>query len=81
MTNDGDIPSLWEKFHDRIKNVHLAENVDKETDTHPQLGKGEVNFPQVIENARKYEYDGALIIEVFSSATLRNSTKFIKTIL
>ncbi|MHA1488130.1 MAG: sugar phosphate isomerase/epimerase family protein [Promethearchaeota archaeon] len=76
-TNDGDVESLWAKFHKIIKNVHFAENMNKETDTHPQIGVGKVNFQEIINIIKKYEYNGAMIIELLSSTSLRNSIKYI----
>ena len=80
-TIDGDVESLWEKFHKIIKNVHLAENINKEKDTHPQIGVGKVNFREIINIIKKCEYNGAMIIELLSSTSLRNSIKYIKDLL
>ncbi len=80
-TNDGDVQVLWNKYHDVIKNVHIVDNFDKETDTHPQIGMGKVNFLEIMNIIKKYDYKGALIIEVFSSTTLRNSVNHIKNFL
>ncbi len=80
-TNDGNVDLLWDKFHKRIKNVHVVENNDKETDKHPQLGLGTVNFEEIFKIIKSHDYSGALIIEVFSSTALRNSINFIKQFL
>ena len=80
-TNDGDVSLLWEKFYDIIKNVHIVENTNKDTDNHPQLGIGKVNFKEIFRIIKSYNYSGALIIELFSSTALRNSMSFIKQFL
>jgi sugar phosphate isomerase/epimerase len=80
-TNEGDVDFLWKKFQKRIKNVHLAENFDRETDMHPPLGTGKVDFRRIFEIARKYEYDGAMVIETYSAKDLPQSLEFIDHLL
>jgi sugar phosphate isomerase/epimerase len=77
-TNGGDVEFFWKKFHKLIKNVHLADNFETETDTHPPLGTGKVDFQQIFEIARRYEYDGAMIIEGYSATSLPQDIHFIK---
>ncbi|MHA1724597.1 MAG: sugar phosphate isomerase/epimerase family protein [Promethearchaeota archaeon] len=76
-TNNGDPNVLWNKFHDKIKNVHLAENSDKNTDHHPQLGTGKVNFEEIFNIMKSYKYLEAIIVEVFSATTLEKSIEYI----
>jgi sugar phosphate isomerase/epimerase len=80
-TNDGNVGVFWERFHERIKNVHIVENFDKNSDTHPDLGTGKVNFPKIIDIIRGYGYKGALVIELASAKNLLKSIQFIKQIL
>jgi sugar phosphate isomerase/epimerase len=76
-TCDGDVNKLWAKFHNKIKNVHLVDNFNKTSDTHPPLGTGKVNFNEIFEIIKSYNYTGALIIELSSSKELTKSLEFI----
>ncbi len=76
-TNNGDPNSLWNKFHDKIRNVHLVDNADKNTDNHPQLGTGKVNFEEIFNIMKVYNYTGAIIVELFSATTLEKSMEYI----
>jgi sugar phosphate isomerase/epimerase len=76
-TNDGDIKILWNKFHTRIRNVHLVENFNKDSDTHPELGTGKIDFQYIFNVMRNYEYDGPMIIEVMNTKSLSRSIEYI----
>ena len=80
-TNNGDVNLLWEKFHQIIKNVHLVENFTTESDTHPPLGSGKIDFKGILDTIKNYRYKGALIIELSSNKDLDNSIDFINKIL
>ena len=75
-TNDGDVTKFWEKFHHRIKNIHIVDNYSKETDTHPPLGSGKIDFLNIFETLKQYSYDGPVIIELSSVEGLGESTNF-----
>jgi len=76
-TNNGDVDLLWEQNHKIIKNVHLVENFTTDSDTHPPLGSGKINFKRILETIRSYQYNGALIIELSSNEDLSNSIDYI----
>ncbi|MFX0075481.1 MAG: sugar phosphate isomerase/epimerase family protein [Candidatus Hermodarchaeota archaeon] len=80
-TNHGNVDVLWERFHKIIKNVHLVENYTSNSDTHPSLGSGKVNFKAILDIIRNYRYDGALIIELSSNKELKKSIDYIKKLL
>jgi sugar phosphate isomerase/epimerase len=80
-TNDGDINVLWERFHKIIKNVHLVENFTTDSDTHPSLGSGKINFQAILETIHNYHYDGALIIELSSNKDLKKGIDYINRFL
>lgn len=80
-TLDLDVDLYWERFHDIVKNVHLADNTNKDTDLHPALGDGEVNFKEILNIIKKYDYEGALIIEIITGRALRRSIDFINKLL
>ena len=80
-TNNGDVNLLWKQFHKIIKNVHLVENFTTESDTHPPLGSGKVDFKGILETIRNYRYKGALIIELSSNQDLGNSIDYIHKLL
>lgn len=80
-TNNGNIELLWKIFHAKIKNVHLVDNFTKESDTHPQLGIGKINFKEIFDVMKSYYYDGPLIIELSSAKDLDRSLNFINKFL
>jgi sugar phosphate isomerase/epimerase len=80
-TSDVDLEAFWEKFHRFIKNIHLADNGDKESDLHPSLGSANVNFREIIELIKKFDYTGALIVELGSNKDLLSSIEFVKNLL
>ena len=80
-TNNGDVNLLWKQFHKIIKNVHLVENFTTDSDTHPPLGSGKVDFKGILETIRNYRYKGALIIELSSNEDLDNSFDYIYKLL
>ena len=71
---------LWSKFHNSIKNVHIVDNFSKITDTHPPLGTGKIDFKEIFDVIKKYNYKGPLIIEL-SDASLNQSINFINKFL
>jgi sugar phosphate isomerase/epimerase len=77
-TNSGDVNILWEKFHEKIKNVHLVDNYTKEADPHPPLGTGKIDFEGIIEIINSFNYKGSLIIELSSAKGLTQSVEYIK---
>ncbi|KKM67303.1 hypothetical protein LCGC14_1472440 [marine sediment metagenome] len=80
-TCDVNLEDFWKKFHKIIKNIHLADNNDKESDRHPTLGSGGVNFPEILDLIKKYNYVDALIVEISSAQDLTNSIEFIKKLI
>jgi len=80
-TNDGDVNLLWERNHKIIRNVHLVENFTTESDTHPNLGSGKVNFKEILNVINSYGYKGALVIELSSNKNLQESIDYINRFL
>ena len=77
-TCDVDNELLWKKFNRIIKNIHLVDNNCKDTDLHPALGSGKVDFKKIMSIVQSYNYDGALIVELSSAKDLPQSLNFIK---
>ncbi|TKJ21141.1 MAG: hypothetical protein CEE43_10710 [Promethearchaeota archaeon Loki_b32] len=80
-TCDGDVQHLWLTIHNSIKNVHLVDNFSKITDTHPPLGTGKINFKEIFDVIKKYNYKGPLIIELSDAKSLNQSINFINKFL
>ena len=80
-TNHGNVKMLWEQHHKIIKNVHLVENFTTDSDTHPPLGSGKIDFTEIIETIKNYQYEGALIIELSSNEEMSNSIDYINKLL
>ncbi|MFX1498404.1 MAG: sugar phosphate isomerase/epimerase family protein [Promethearchaeota archaeon] len=80
-TANGNIELLWDKFHNKIKNVHLVDNFTKESDPHPTLGVGNINFQEIFNIIKGYNYEGPFIIELSSAKDLDESLNFINKFL
>ncbi len=80
-TNDGDVNLLWERYHKIIRNVHLVENFTTDSDTHPNLGSGKVNFKEILDVINNFGYKGALVIELSSNKNLQESIDYINRFL
>ncbi|MFW9970438.1 MAG: sugar phosphate isomerase/epimerase family protein [Candidatus Odinarchaeota archaeon] len=78
---DGNVNNLWAKFHHIIKNVHIVDNLNKKSDTHPPIGSGKLDFKENIDVFRKYSYEGPLIIELSSINQLNQSINYINKFL
>ena len=77
-TCDMNLELYWEKFHKFVKNIHLADNVNKDTDLHPALGSGKIDFQQILNLVKQYKYNGSLIIEIITGRALRKSIEHIQ---
>jgi sugar phosphate isomerase/epimerase len=75
--SDGNVDQLWEKFHNKIRNIHIVDSYDKKSDKHPPLGTGIVDFKHIFETIENYNYKGSLIIEISSKGFLSQSINFI----
>ena len=80
-TNHGDVDLLWERHHKIIQNVHLVENFTTDSDTHPPLGSGKIDFKGILETIKNYQYKGALILELSSNEEMSNSIDYINKLL
>lgn len=80
-TCDINLEVLWKKFHNIIKNIHIADNFNKKRDTHPAIGSGKINFHEIFDIIKSYDYNGALIIEILSAKDLSKSLEFVKKFL
>lgn len=72
------IEELWNKLHNRIKNIHLVDHFKNDLDIHPTLGKGSVDFQLVFELAKRFNYKGAMIMELHKVEDLPESIEFIQ---
>ncbi|MHA1886021.1 MAG: sugar phosphate isomerase/epimerase family protein [Promethearchaeota archaeon] len=80
-TCDTNLEDFWENFHKVIKNIHLADNDNKEGDSHPELGSAKVDFQEIFDVIKKYNYNDNLIVELSSTQGILNSFEFIKKFL
>jgi sugar phosphate isomerase/epimerase len=78
---DGNVEQLWEKFHNKIRNIHIVDTLDKKYDSHSPLGAGAINFKHIFEIINSYNYNGPLIIELSSAESLTQSINFINKFL
>lgn len=62
----------------RIKHIHLSDN-DGSFDNHEALGKGTIDFDNLLKNLFKLKYDGVLTLEVKNRAEIMESLKFLKS--
>ncbi|MBD3255633.1 MAG: TIM barrel protein [Candidatus Lokiarchaeota archaeon] len=80
-TTDMNQDLYWKNFHSLIKNVHLADNNNKDTDLHPALGDGKVDFSKILNLANEFNYEGVFIIEIITGRALRRSIKYINSLI
>ncbi|MFW9826970.1 MAG: sugar phosphate isomerase/epimerase family protein [Candidatus Thorarchaeota archaeon] len=79
--SNGNVEQLWKKFSNKIRNIHIVDSFDKKSDKHPELGIGIINFKEIFEVIKSYNYNGPLIIELSSSKSLSKSINFINKFL
>ncbi|MFX1569623.1 MAG: sugar phosphate isomerase/epimerase family protein [Promethearchaeota archaeon] len=75
---DDNIERLWGEINKKIKNIHLVDSLGENSDIHPALGEGNVNFKQVFELTENYDYDGSMIIELHKHEDLPKSIDYVK---
>ncbi|MHA2393633.1 MAG: sugar phosphate isomerase/epimerase family protein [Promethearchaeota archaeon] len=76
-TCDGNVEELWDRFHKIIRNVHIVDNFSKDSDTHPSIGTGKINFNKIFDIIKSYNYVGPIIIELSSTKELVSSIDYI----
>ena len=79
--SDGDHYEFLHTLYPYIKNVHIADNLDKERDEHPPIGVGNVPFPKIIEDLKLLNYNESLIIELLDVSGLEKSIDYITKLL
>jgi sugar phosphate isomerase/epimerase len=79
--SNGNVEQLWKIFSNKIRNIHIVDSFDKKSDKHPELGIGIINFKEIFEVIKSYNYNGPLIIELSSSKSLSKSINFINKFL
>ncbi|MGQ4872669.1 MAG: sugar phosphate isomerase/epimerase family protein [Promethearchaeia archaeon] len=72
-----DVGELWGELHDKIKNIHLVDNFSKNSDIHPALGTGKINFNEIFEILNQYNYSGSIVLEIGSVKNLKGSIEFV----
>jgi len=60
-----DIIAFIKRLHKRLRHIHLHDNHGKK-DEHLPIGKGTINFREIIKNLKKYKYGGTITLEIFS---------------
>jgi len=54
-----------EKFGNRLAHIHISDNSGKKDD-HLPIGKGTVNFPEIVRSLKKAGYDDTVTLEIFT---------------
>jgi sugar phosphate isomerase/epimerase len=78
-TSEDDLTTFWREYHNRILNIHLVDNTTRDNDPHIALGSGWIDFDEVFSLIKKYNYSGALIIELSSKKDLKDGIKFVES--
>lgn len=76
--NNNHFEDLWDAMGKKIKNIHLVDNFETISDTHPCLGKGMVDFELVFELTTSHNYNESMIIELHRSEDLCESIDYIR---
>jgi sugar phosphate isomerase/epimerase len=79
--SDGDHHDFLHTLFPYIKNVHIADNIDKKRDQHPPIGAGNVPFPKIIEELKSLNYNESLIIELLDVSGLEKSIDYVTKLL
>lgn len=61
--SEGDIPTLIQRYQDRLVNVHL-EDMRRNVHEHLMFGDGEIDFPPIIQALRAANYAGGVFVEL-----------------
>ena len=61
----------------RLKHIHLSDN-DGSFDNHEALGKGTIDFDNLLKNLKNINYSGVLTVEVKNRAEIKESLKFLQ---
>jgi sugar phosphate isomerase/epimerase len=62
----------------RLKHIHLSDN-DGSFDNHEALGKGTIDFDNLLKNLKNINYSGILTVEVKNRAEITESLKFLQS--
>ena len=73
----GDLKAFITTLAEHTASIHLHDNKG-ERDTHLSLGNGQITFPAVMADLRKLKYNEPFILEVHSSAGLRESLTLLR---
>ncbi|MFO8017213.1 MAG: sugar phosphate isomerase/epimerase family protein [Promethearchaeia archaeon] len=77
-TNDIEVSKIWKLLHQYIKNIHIVDNFERESDTHPALGTGKIDFREIFSFIQQYDYTGSLILEIGQAKDLDESLDYIQ---
>ncbi len=61
----GETLEFIEQFNDKIGHIHMSDNLG-ESDEHLQLGKGSIDWEEVMSAIRASHFDGWIVIESFN---------------
>ena len=78
---EGNYHDFLQILHPYIKNVHIADNIDKQKDQHPTIGAGNVPFLKIVDDLKSFNYNESLVIELLDISGLEESLEYIKALL
>jgi sugar phosphate isomerase/epimerase len=76
--NSTNFSKFIQELHPHIKNVHIADNIDKKFDQHPTIGSGNIPFPAILQELKAHDYDNSLIIEILDIRGLNKSIEYVR---
>lgn len=65
-TDENKTEELLRHFHNKLGHVHFSDNKGGNTDLHLPLGAGLISWETIINDLKRYGYDGTITLEVFS---------------
>jgi len=74
----------FENFRDKLIHTHIHDNMgpgDGWLDTHLAVGKGKINWIQIIDMLKSINYNGALILEINTKEGINTSLNYLYEIL
>ncbi|MEQ9715921.1 MAG: sugar phosphate isomerase/epimerase family protein [Candidatus Asgardarchaeum sp.] len=79
FTVGNDVVSYFKKTHMYIVNLHIHDN-HGESDEHLVPGSGNINFHELVDVLKKYNYGGPIILEVKSISGLQRAKVFMNSL-
>ncbi|MBN1502451.1 sugar phosphate isomerase/epimerase [Candidatus Woesearchaeota archaeon] len=80
ITNNIDPVKFLDHFGDKIKHIHLVDDLINKPDMHLPIGDGDLDYVNLFKRLKEMNYKGNIIIELGSEAGVEKSLKKLENI-